>query len=102
MFPEHKNDLSSNVIQTLLKAGADIEARDNSGRTPLMWMVSLNCTPKVIEVLLKAGADIEVKDNDGQNALMWARFHRNSKIIAPLLEADSDIETNKDDGLVGP
>ena len=47
------------VIESLLKAGADIKARDKFfGLTPLMWAAEDN-SPEVIELLLKAN-DVDV------------------------------------------
>ena len=53
------------VIETLLKAGADIEARGEFGLTTLIRASAKNPNPEVIETLLKAGADIEARDEDG-------------------------------------
>jgi ankyrin repeat protein len=61
------------VITELLKAGADINARDEEGRTALMIAAKYNKDPEVIAVLLKAGADARVKDNSGHTALDWSQ-----------------------------
>ena len=45
------------VIETLLKAGAVLEARDKWKNTPLHYAARYNENPAVIETLLKAGAD---------------------------------------------
>jgi ankyrin repeat protein len=58
-------------VQVLLAAGADVEVKDNNGRTSVMY-ASRNGRKEVVQVLLAAGADVEVKDNDGWTALMWA------------------------------
>ena len=51
------------VVELLLKAEADTEAKDNDyGRTPVSWAAG-NGHAEVVELLLKAGADIEAKDN---------------------------------------
>ena len=38
------------------KAGADVDVRNEDGRTPLMEAVWNNSNPEIIETLLKAGA----------------------------------------------
>ena len=69
---------NSEVIETHLKAGADIEARNKSGGTPLLWAARFNSNPEVIEALLKAGANAKAKDEEGKTALDYAK--KNEKI----------------------
>lgn len=47
--------------------GVDIEARDEDGRTPLMWASRFGNLP-VLRVLLEAGADRSAVDNRGRDA----------------------------------
>ena len=54
------------AIESLLKAGADIEARNESFRTPLIWAAQWNTNPAVIEALLKAGAEVAARDKNGK------------------------------------
>ena len=63
---------SVNVIQRIIDAGADVNARTGNGKTALIVAVSSNEDPAVVEALIKAGADIEIKSNDGGTALMFA------------------------------
>jgi len=67
------------VFTTLLKAGADIEARDNGGGTALMVAAGRNPNPEVITALLKAGADAKAKNKAGQTALDSAKYNENLK-----------------------
>ena len=53
-------------IKGLLTKGADVNAREEDGRTPLHWAAWTNQNPEVIEVLLNAGADAKLKDNAGK------------------------------------
>jgi ankyrin repeat protein len=64
------------VIATLLKAGADIEARDNYGRTALMWAARHNENPEVIMTLLKAGANAKAKDSKEKTAFDYAKANK--------------------------
>ena len=74
--PLHKAAESNDnlaIITTLLKAGADIEAKTKWGFTPLHWAAWFNKNPTVITVLLKAGADPSTKDVTGRIALDYAK-----------------------------
>ncbi len=64
------------MIATLLKAGADIEARDNDGRTALMWAAGHNPNSEVIMALLKAGANANAKDSKEKTAFDYAKANK--------------------------
>ena len=56
----------------LLGAGADINAADEEGWTPLHY-TALENKPEVAKVLLANGAQVNVRDKDGKTALAFAR-----------------------------
>ena len=99
------------VTQILLDAGADVEARDVGGFTPLRWVVNErfwdpggNENLAVIQALLDVGADPEAQDDDGDTLLHVAirevrraynRMNRGSHypaVIQMLLDAGADPE----------
>lgn len=63
---------NSAVIEALIKAKADVNARDKDGVTPLMLAAMLNSNPAVIETLVKASADINARDMSGKTAFDYA------------------------------
>ena len=80
------------VITVLLKAGADIKARSNSGTTALMAAAG-DQSPEVITVLLKAGSDINAHNGAGATALMYAAgVNQNPEVIMMLLKAGADAK----------
>ena len=64
------------VTTRLLRAGADKNAVDVSGTSPLMWAVMFNENPLVITTLLSAGADAKARDEMGQTALEYAQRNK--------------------------
>ena len=92
------------VLQSLLDAGADVEALDDGGDTPLHWAVAGNTNPAVIKVLLAAGADVEARNGYGDTPLhavlasLDDLYNRHNKIsyyspvMQLLIDAGADIE----------
>jgi len=79
------------VAEVLLTAGANVEARDAIGRTPLhsavdAWKVN------VVELLLDHGANTEAKDEKGQTPLHLAAEAGEADVVELLLERGADRE----------
>jgi len=61
------------TITRLLEAGADADARDKSGTTPLLRAVRNRCAAAV-EALLAGGADPRATNNNGSTAMQLAQW----------------------------
>ena len=85
-------------VNNAIKAGADINARDKDGKTPLMYAAWNNQNPEVIKVLLEAGADVNARDKNGWTPLMYAAWNENPDVIKVLLEAGADVNARDKDG----
>jgi len=57
------------IAQSLLRHGADVNARDARGRTALME-ASVNSSAALVQVLVGAGAEVNAQDAAGQTALL--------------------------------
>jgi len=66
------------IIQALVRLGADINARDKDGLTPLHWAAFVNSNPQVVLVLLDLGADPKARTSDGKTA--WDLIQENPKL----------------------
>jgi ankyrin repeat protein len=75
----------TNVVYYLIRAGADVNLPDKSGKTPLIWATSLGdeAVPLVRD-LIAHGAIVDSKDKEGLTALDRAY---GSKPIPALIEA---------------
>ncbi len=60
------------IIEMLLARGANINAKDEGGRTPLHRAVEDNGNPEIIEALLDQGAGPMIEDNDGKFPVDYA------------------------------
>jgi len=79
-------------VKALALAGADLEARDSRGGTPLIRCCTLknNGNVMVIKQLLKRGALVNAQDNAGQSALFYAVLNQHSKAVTELCAAHAD------------
>jgi ankyrin repeat protein len=55
------------IVRALLDAGAEPDARDRDGLTPLMWAAAVG-PPDVVALLLRHGADPSATTRDGITA----------------------------------
>ena len=62
------------AVRAALAAGADVEARDAIGATPLLVAAAANPNTSVLAALLDAGADVTAVDTYGWTALHRAAF----------------------------
>ena len=86
-------------VRQLIQDGADVNAKDEDGWTPLMLAAAHNSNPEVLKVLIEAGADVNAKDTDGLTPLMLAAQHNpNPKALTALLEAGADAKAKNNEG----
>jgi ankyrin repeat protein len=81
---------SPDEVRAAIAAGADINARDEFGSTPLAYAVSEK-RPDVVAVLLESGADVMVQDDEGSTALHSAIEHRLPEVAAALVKRDPRV-----------
>lgn len=83
-----------NTSKSLIEAGADIDAKNINGTTPLM----ITSCPKITKLLIEAGADVNAKDKNGYTALMLAAKSGNIEKVNILVEAGADVNAVGFDG----
>lgn len=79
----------SGTVKCLLARGADANASDECGKTPLHGAVHVN-DPDVTRLLLDAGARVDAKDNEGWTALCVAAKHGFAGLVKLLLDRGAD------------
>jgi ankyrin repeat protein len=79
------------VIAVLIKAGADVNAANISGRTPLILAAGNSPNIDVIKILIDKGADVNPK-TEGNTPLMAAAIdNTNPEAITALVNAGADV-----------
>lgn len=81
----------------LLQAGADVNARNPRGQTPLMMLAS-GGQLSLIQKVLEAGASLNAQDELGNTALMWAAYWGHLAVVEHLLKAQANATLSNDDG----
>ena len=75
------------VIAVIMDAGANVEARDKYGWTPLHFAKA----PSVIAALVDAGANLEARTEEGWTPLhVAAQFSKITSQVEALLDAGAD------------
>ncbi|MBZ5601354.1 MAG: ankyrin repeat domain-containing protein [Acidobacteriia bacterium] len=74
------------LAKMLIDAGVEVDAKDVTGATALMWAAYSDYgDPATTEVLLAAGAKIDTANQAGETAMTWARRRGNTAIVRTLL-----------------
>jgi hypothetical protein len=89
----------SDVVDALLRHGADVNATDSLGGTPLMLAVLARDTDTtLVRLLLDAGADRNVPDRTGATPLLRATINKRTPLVRLLLEKGADPCRRDKDG----
>src|SRR3989338_3167952 len=75
--------------ERLIATGADVNAKDVSGLSPL-HMAAVNGHKDVVELLLAKGADVNAKDGNGLNPLHTAAVNGQKDIVELLIAKGAD------------
>jgi uncharacterized protein len=75
--------LEDDAVKELIRRGANLEIRDNYGQTALVETVS----DSIAELLINAGANVNAQDDDGNTALIRAAEYNYVDVLQVLVKA---------------
>ncbi|MDX1294803.1 MAG: ankyrin repeat domain-containing protein [Sulfurimonadaceae bacterium] len=79
---------NDDAVNHLLEKGADVNARDSEGVTPLLLAIYKDRTEIALE-LIKQGADVNATAKDGSTPIIMSTFRENKVVEEAILEAFS-------------
>jgi ankyrin repeat protein len=77
------------IVEILVAAGVDLEARVANGLTPLMGACR-HSSPEIVKLLLKAGADVNATSRDNLTPLICAALMNKLDTVRLLLKAGAN------------
>jgi uncharacterized protein len=97
------------AVGAALGVGADVNARDADGITPLMHAARGDRPeiatpgptdhPEVVELLIERGADVNAKTDSGFVALFWAARYGHAGVAKVLIAHGADVNAKDKDGM---
>lgn len=90
LFKLAHDDLA--LLDRLLAKGADINAQDNAGVTPLHAVAAFDDNQYLIKAMVERGAKLNTQDQDGRTALMVAAEWGKLENLIRLFELGADPE----------
>jgi ankyrin repeat protein len=93
--------VSDDLVRMLIEKGANVDAKDRNGCTPLMY--AIGCSERAVRMLVDAGSDLEAKDNLGRTPLMIAVKHSGvhehaAGAVTVLLNSGADMASRDNNG----
>ena len=87
---------NENVVEALVRSGANVNVKDNSGKTALFQASNEN----VVKALVAAAVDVNAKDLNNGTALCEALCEKtvDTRVVKALVEAGADVNFRDNDG----
>lgn len=82
---EMRSGNNTSIVKELISSGADVNAEDNMGQTPLHFACSSE-NIEIVECLLQNHAEIDVTDIDEETPLVRACYAQNFDLMKILVE----------------
>lgn len=88
---------SEDIIKMLLEAGADVNAKNLDGKTPVAVAMERN-QYTIARLLIERGADVDSQDNRGRNLLMKTIEKHDYVTSGMIIERSKNLDLQDEDG----
>ena len=86
------------ICRLLIDKGAQVEARNFGGSTPLHYAASQGHI-EIVRLLCDRGADVEARNINGWRPLHWAAYIGHISVVKELIEErNAEINARNEDG----
>ena len=82
---------NADAMKLLLRAGADVNARNAFDATALMWCIN---RPYMVRILLAKGADVNARSKMGRTPLLLAAAYGDAEVLKLLLAKGANVLTS--------
>ena len=89
---------AGSIINAFLGRGANVNARNNSGETPLFVAVHMDHSKSLATLIINGKADVNVGNADGVTVLHKAASRNNPALIQFLVDKGADITAKAKNG----
>jgi ankyrin repeat protein len=88
---------SEKTVAALIEHGADVNATNDAGNTPLHWAAKY-ASEKTVAALIEHGADVHATNDAGNTPLHRAAGCDNTEKAIALIERKADVNATNNDG----
>jgi ankyrin repeat protein len=85
------------AVKQYLADGADVNTKDDDGRTPLHYVANEGHM-EIAELLISKGADLNAKDKIRGTPLHYAAAYDHKEIVELIIAADADLKAKDEEG----
>lgn len=94
---EEEGNEDSEIVKLLLIGGQDVNARDQDGRTALLFATA-NGRVAIAKALLQYGAKVNLCDDAGRTPLMYAAKEGHVELLELLLSRGAHVDAQTENG----